>query len=94
MVEESEIPQEMRDRVAASDFDRVLKFDCGEHGFLVINRREVSVQDMEADCTITISGKNLKKLLMGDLNPMTAFLTGKMKVEGDMSVALQLQTLL
>lgn len=49
---------------------------------------------MEADCTITISGKNLKKLLMGDLNPMTAFLTGKMKVEGDMSVALQLQTLL
>lgn len=94
MPTEEDIPQEMRDRVAASDFDKVLKFDCGEDGVLVINRREVTVQDMEADCTIVLSKKNLKKLLTGDLSPTTAFMTGKIKVDGDMSVALQLQGLL
>ncbi len=89
-----EIPQEMRDKVAASDFDRVMKFDCGEDGVVVINKREVTREDMEADCTITLSRKNLEKLVNGKLNPMTAFLTGKIKVKGDMSVAMQLQTLL
>ena len=91
---EDDIPQEMRDRVAASDFDNVMKFDCGDDGVLVINRKEVTREDMEADCTIKISRKNLEKLLKGDLNPMTAFLTGKIKVDGDVSVAMQLQTLL
>lgn len=92
--QDDEIPQEMRDKVAASDFDRVMKFDCGEDGFVIINKREVTREDMEADCTITLSRKNLEKLVNGKLNPMNAFLSGKIKVEGDMSVAMQLQTLL
>jgi len=92
--QDDEIPQEMRDKVAASDFDNVMKFDCGDDGVVVINKREVTREDMEADCTITLSRKNLEKLLAGKLNPMTAFLTGKIKVQGDMSVAMQLQTLL
>lgn len=91
---DDEIPQEMRDRVAASDFDKIMKFDCGEDGIVVINGREVTREDMEADCTITISRKNLEKLVKGQLNPMTAFLTGKFKVDGDLSVAMRLQTLL
>lgn len=91
---EDEIPADMRAKVAASDFDKVMKFDCGDDGVVVINKREVTRQDMPADCTITISRKNLEKLVRGDLNPMTAFLTGKIKVEGDLSVAMQLQTLL
>ena len=91
---DDDIPQEMRDRVAASDFDHVMKFDCGDDGVLVINRKEVTREDMEADCTIRISRKNLEKLMKGDLNPMTAFLTGKIKVDGDVSVAMQLQSLM
>ncbi|MEL6793533.1 MAG: SCP2 sterol-binding domain-containing protein [Pseudomonadota bacterium] len=91
---QDDIPEKMRERVAASDFDKVMKFDCGDDGVLVINKREVTREDMEADCTIKISRKNLEKLLKGDLNPMTAFLTGKIKVDGDPAVAMQLQTLL
>ena len=94
MSDKDDIPQELRDRVAASDFDNVMKFDCGDDGVLVINKKEVTREDMEADCTIKISRKNLEKLMKGDLNPMTAFLTGKIKVDGDASVAMQLQTLL
>ena len=87
---EDDIPQEMRDRVAASDFDNVMKFDCGDDGVLVINRKEVTREDMEADCTIKISAEDLADLLSGDLNPTSAFMGGKMQVEGDMSVAMKL----
>ena len=62
MSDNDEIPQELRDRVAASDFDHVMKFDCGDDGVLVISRKEVTREDMEADCTIRISRKNLEKL--------------------------------
>lgn len=89
-----EIPADMRAKVAASDFDKVMKFDCGDDGVVVINGREVTREDMPADCTIRISRKNLEKLVRGELNPMTAFMTGKIKVEGDLSVAMRLQTLL
>lgn len=91
---EDEIPQHLRDRVAASDFDRVVKFDCGADGIVVINKREVTREDMPADCVIKISRKNLEKLVRREIDPMKGFLMGKFKVEGDMSVALRLQTLL
>jgi len=53
----------------------------------------VSNEDLPADCTITISPKNFKKLVEGDLNPMMAMMTGKLKIDGDMSVAMKLKSL-
>lgn len=94
MFTEQDIPQEMRDRVATAEFENVLKFDCGEDGVLVINRDQVSVADMDADCTITVNKKNLKKLLTGKLSPTVAFMTGKVKIQGDMSVALRITSLI
>ncbi len=44
----------------------------------------------DAPCTIKISLENFDKMLQGDLNPMMAFMTGKMKVEGDKGVAMKL----
>jgi putative sterol carrier protein len=50
----------------------------------------VTNEDQEADCTLEISAKNALKLMDGDLNPMTAYMMGKLKVKGDMSVAMQI----
>ncbi|MGB0505901.1 MAG: SCP2 sterol-binding domain-containing protein [Pikeienuella sp.] len=94
MFTEDDIPQEMRDRVATAEFENILKFDCGDDGVLVINRDQVGVVDMDADCTIKVSKKNLKKLMTGKISPTVAFMTGKVKIEGDMSVALQMTSLL
>lgn len=91
---EADIPEEMRARVAASDFARVLKFDCGEDGVIVVDHREVTVTDKPADCTLRLSKKNLEKMLRGKLKPAMAVMSGKVKVEGDMNVALKLAQLL
>jgi len=87
------IADKMREKVAASGFDRSVKFDMGDE-FIVIDGQNVSTTDAPADCTIKISKENFQELIAGELNPTAAFMTGKIKVEGDMSVAMQLSQLI
>ncbi len=47
-----------------------------------------------AKCTVTISTENLSKIVEKSLNPQMAFITGKLKVAGDMGLALKLGTIL
>jgi putative sterol carrier protein len=47
----------------------------------------------DAGTTITMSQADFERLVAGDLNPMTAFMTGKLKVKGDMGAAMKLQKL-
>jgi len=54
----------------------------------------VSYEDKDADCVIITSAETLGKLQAGDLNPMMAVMTGKVKIKGDMGVAMKLQSLL
>lgn len=44
----------------------------------------------DVPCTIKISLDNFDKMLSGDLNPMMAFMMGKMKIDGDKGVAMKL----
>lgn len=46
-----------------------------------------------ADCTISTSEETFEKIVSGDQNPTTAYMTGKLKVKGDMGAALKLQKL-
>ncbi len=50
----------------------------------------ISNDQKEAECTIKIDLPNFEKLVSGDLNPMMAFMTGKMKVDGDKGVAMKM----
>ena len=54
---------------------------------------QVTNSDDAADCTIAVSQSDLQGLILGDLNPMTAFMFGKLKITGDMGVAMKLQSL-
>lgn len=47
----------------------------------------------EADCVIAMNEDVLLRLIEGKQNPATAFMTGKIKVDGDMSLALKLKQL-
>lgn len=47
----------------------------------------------DADCTISASEETLLRIASGEQNPTTAYMTGKLKVAGDMGAALKLQKL-
>ena len=55
---------------------------------------QVTEEDGQADTTIKVSWEDWQALGDGRLDPMTAFMSGKLKVEGDMSNAMQLQGVL
>jgi len=55
---------------------------------------QVSTEDKEAECTVSITQEDLMALVSGNLNPMMAFMSGKIKIDGDMGVAMKLQSLL
>ncbi|MCA1244700.1 SCP2 sterol-binding domain-containing protein [Stappia stellulata] len=86
----NELTEKIRGKVAGGGISDTVKFDCGEAGVIFVEGANVSNEDKDADCTIRISEDNLESLLAGELNPTTAFMTGKIKVDGDMSVAMKL----
>ena len=47
----------------------------------------------DADATISTSEENFMKIVRGEQNPTTAYMTGKIKVKGDMGAAMKLQKL-
>lgn len=89
----ADIATRLNAALATRPLDNSIKFDCGDDGALTLSGTEARLADEPADCTIRISEANLVKLLSGKLNPMTAFALGKIKVSGDMSVALKLSQL-
>ena len=54
----------------------------------------VSNEDRDADCTMIMSYSTYEKLMSGKLNPTMALMMGKVKIKGDMGVAMKLQSYL
>lgn len=89
------------DPVAVGDMNAVLAFDIsGDQGGQWVARisdRQIEVGEGKADdatTTLRMKDKDFLGIVNGDLNPVTAFMQGLIKIEGDMSVAMQLQNLL
>ncbi|KAM3865819.1 sterol carrier protein 2 [Diretmus argenteus] len=49
--------------------------------------------DKKPDCTIAMNDEDLVALMTGKLNPQTAFFQGKLKITGNMGMAMKLQSL-
>jgi len=54
---------------------------------------EVTEGEHPADVTIKTSGEVFEKIVDGQQNPTTAYMTGKLKIEGDLGAAMKLQKL-
>lgn len=54
----------------------------------------VSAEDKAADCVISTDMDTLMGMQSGDVNPMMAVMSGKVKIKGDMGLAMQLQNLM
>ena len=82
----------------AKPLGNTLKFNFGEQNVMLDGLGDanvVTVNDAtEAQCTVDVAMEDLTAMLAVDLNPMNAFMSGKIKVKGDMSVAMKLGTIM
>ncbi len=75
---------------------KTVKLDFGGEGTIMMDGKAGAVSEGagDADTTIRIAWDDWQAMAEGKLDGMTAFMTGKLKVEGDMSNAMQLQGVL
>ena len=68
----------------------------GDEGAIMLDgaAQQVTEDEGAADTTIKVGWNDWQQLAAGQLDGMTAFMMGKLKVEGDMSNAMQLQGVL
>jgi putative sterol carrier protein len=73
-----------------------VKLDFGDEGVVMLDgaAQNVTEEDGAADTTIKVAWADWEAMSEGKLDGMTAFMQGKLKVEGDMSNAMQLQGVL
>ncbi len=75
-------------------FDGVAKFVIPGEGAIMIDGAEVRAGDDDADVTLTADADVFRAILDGDMNPTMAFMSGKLKVDGNMGLAMKLGSVL
>ena len=91
----SEMAARLSDASAFIPGKRV-KLDFGDAGQVMLDgvAQTVTEEDGSADTTIKVAWADWEDMASGKLDGMTAFMQGKLRVEGDMSNAMQLQGVL
>jgi putative sterol carrier protein len=74
----------------SGSFDGVAKFVFTGEGAVMIDASGVRAGDDAADVTMTADTETFKAIIDGDLNPTMAFMSGKLAIDGNMGLAMQL----
>lgn len=83
-------------KLDGAGLDGAAKFVISGEGAVLIDESGASAADADtpADCTLTADTETFRDLLDGALNPTAAFMTGKLRIEGSMGLAMKLGGLL
>ena len=89
---------QLKERVEKVDsINGTLKFVVDDNTIYIDgtgDKNTITPEDKDADCTISVSSDILKQMRDGEINPMMAVMSGKVKISGDMGLAMKAQTLL
>lgn len=78
----------------AGGIDGTAKFVIEGEGAIMLDGDGVRAGDEEADVTLTASAETFEGMMNGEVNPTMAFMSGKLKIDGSMSAAMKLASVL
>ena len=70
-----------------------VKFQIDGEGSIMVDEKGIRIEDGEAECTLIADFDTVSELMNGELSPTGAFMSGRLKVEGSMSIAMQLSNI-
>lgn len=71
-------------------FDGTAKFVIESEGAIMLDESGVRAGDDEAAVTLTADADTFRAIMDGEMDPTTAVMTGKLTIDGDMGMAMQL----
>ena len=80
----------LKEKMSNTSFEGSAKFEIESEGSIVISEGSVYASDDPADVTFTASVQIFEEIFNGELEPTAAFMTGKLKIDGDMGTAMRL----
>lgn len=80
----------LNEKLGAGGFDGTAKFVIEDEGAIMLDGEGARAGDEDADVTMTADAETFREILDGALNPTAAFMSGKLKVDGDMGAAMRL----
>lgn len=72
------------------EFDGSAKFEIEDEGTIMVDSEGVRAGDEEADVTLSADADTFREIMEGDLNPTSAYMGGRLKIDGDMGTAMKL----
>jgi putative sterol carrier protein len=83
------------DKIAGLNTSYLFDIDGAGQWLVEIHDGHVHVTEGggDADCTISTNAETFERIVAGEQNPTTAYMTGKIKIKGDMGAAMKLQSL-
>ena len=84
----------LNEKIGTGAYDGTAKFVIENEGAIMLDADGARAGDDEADVTLTADAETFQAILEGDLNPTSAFMTGQLKLDGDMGAAMRLGSVL
>ena len=86
----------LREKFADADFAGSVKFEVEDEGAILVAGGEVGIDagDSDPDVTISASLDTFREIFDGALSPTAAYMTGRMRIDGDMGMAMKLSQIL
>ncbi|MQQ08942.1 sterol carrier family protein [Epibacterium sp. SM1979] len=84
----------LNEKLDGADFPASAKFEIEGLGAIVLDANGARISDDETDVTLSADADVFQDILAGELNPTSAFMSGRLSVDGDMGTAMQLASVL
>lgn len=84
----------LNEKLGGNGFDGVAKFEIEDEGAIVIDENGARASDDAADVTLIATADTFQDILVGNLDATSAFMTGRLKLDGDMGLAMRLGSVL
>ena len=86
--------EKLNEKMEGAGFAGTAKFEITGEGAIVVDGSGARVSDDDADVTLSADADTFQSMLEGDTDPTSAFMSGKLTVDGDMGMAMKLASVL